>query len=152
MFLSKFSTTFMFRVFHERVYNLFKNDIFGLLVLKTKFKKREEALTWAAHATSRPSREAGPAPPRAPAAPARERARARPAPRRTRSRPFLARHAAGVHRRPWAASDRAAPLSPWSEGRSGARLAFLNRQPRSALARITTVALALARTPPRRRR
>jgi hypothetical protein len=36
----------MFRVFHEKVYNWFKNAVFGASSLKTKnSKKGEEALT-----------------------------------------------------------------------------------------------------------
>jgi hypothetical protein len=42
MFLSKFSTTFMFRVFHEKVYNLFKNGVFEAASLKTKIQKKEK--------------------------------------------------------------------------------------------------------------
>jgi hypothetical protein len=40
MFLSKLSTTFMFRVFHEKIYNLFKIGVFGAASLKTKRKEK----------------------------------------------------------------------------------------------------------------
>jgi hypothetical protein len=99
MFLSKFSTTFMFRVFHEKVYNMFKNGVFGLLVLKTKLKKKRggaylgrprhfsaqprsrpgpAARTYHSHTRTR-ARPTSPAPNALPAAPCAPRGRRSPA-------------------------------------------------------------------------